>query len=54
MKIVHNKNDEKAMNTLTGFEPVHNRKIIDLLLASTLPPELSILTICFVHVECMV
>ena len=48
MKIVYNKNDEKVIKTLTGFKPVHNRKIMDLLLASTLPTELSILTICFV------
>ena len=26
MKLLHNKNDEKEMKSLMGFEPVHNRE----------------------------
>ena len=48
MKILYNKNDEKEMKALMGFEPAHNGKRMDLLLAATLPTELSILiTITF-------
>ena len=32
MKIVYNKNDEKEMKALIGFEPAHDGKRIDLLL----------------------
>ena len=32
------------MKALIGFEPMHNGKRIDLLLSTTLPTELSILT----------
>ena len=48
MKILYNKNEEKEMNAFIGFEPVHNGKIIDFLLAATfrLPTELSMLTTC--------
>ena len=44
MKIVYTKNDEKEMKVLMGFEPAHNGNIRNLLLATTLPTELSILT----------
>ena len=40
----YNENDEKEMKALTGFEPVHNGKRMDCLLAATLPTELSKLT----------
>ena len=42
--ILYNKNDSKEMKVLMIFEPAHNGKIFDFLLAATLPTELSILT----------
>ena len=44
MKILYYKNDEKEMKTLMRFEPAHNGNRMDLLLAATLPTELSIVT----------
>ena len=35
MTILYNKNDKKEMKALIGFEPVHNGKRMDLLLAAT-------------------
>ena len=35
MKKVYNKNDEKEMKALIGFEPAHKGKIIDLVLVAT-------------------
>ena len=43
MKISYNKNEAKEMKALMEFEPGHNGKRMDLLLAATLPTELSIL-----------
>ena len=43
MKNLYNKNDEKEMKALMGFKPVQNGKM-ELLLAPTLPTELSIMT----------
>ena len=44
MKILYNKNDEKEMKALMGFQPMINGKRMDFLMATTLPTELSILT----------
>ena len=44
MKIVYNKNDEKEIKSLMGFEFAHKGKRIDFLLAATLSTELSKLT----------
>ena len=44
MKIEYNKKDEKEIRLLMGFEPAHNGKRFDLLVAATLPTKLSILT----------
>ena len=46
MKILYNQNDEKKMKAFMRFEPAHNGKRIDYLLAGTLslPTELSMLT----------
>ena len=44
MNLYYNKNDEKEMKALIGFEPAHNGKRMDFLLAATLPTELYMLT----------
>ena len=44
MKILYNSNDEIEMQTLMGFEPAHNGKKMDSLLAATLSTELTRLT----------
>ena len=43
MVLLYNKNDEKEMKALMGFEPARNEKRMDLLLAVTQATELSIL-----------
>ena len=44
MKILYNTNDEKEMKTLMRFKLAHNGNRMEILLAVTLPTELSILT----------